>query len=76
MDQYVVIWIGNDGEIGRTIHALNWDEGVETAISLAKENGESPTPNERHFLIDEGYIPFSSGASVRIAGLESHDVMD
>ncbi len=76
MDQYVALFYGHDGCLGRTILCQGWDEAVQCCIKLAEENGETLTDEQKAELSSDGDCRLDDGNAVHIGGLESPDVLN
>lgn len=73
MDQYVALFYGDDGHLGRTIGPINgWDEAVKQAAKLAEEQKEPLSKEELVHLNETGDARIPSGA-IHVGGLESPD---
>tara|TARA_R110000803_G_scaffold144454_1_gene210300 strand:- start:150 stop:371 length:222 start_codon:yes stop_codon:yes gene_type:complete len=71
---YVVIWIGNDGALGRTLNvgpAL--EDAVAAAIMLCEENKVDLSPNEIERLVSVHGIIELDDAAIHIGGLEDYE---
>lgn len=76
MEQYVALFYGHDGILGRTILCDSWDQAVQCCIKLAEENGEKMTDEQKAQLSSDGDCRFEFGNAVHIGGLETPDVLD
>lgn len=70
MQNYVALWIGNDGRIGRTILCTCWSAAIAWCKVLSRENQEEMTPEQLKTLDEIGEWRFASGGAVYIGGLE------
>ena len=72
---YVVIWIGNDGALGRTINVGPLVENVvSAAIMLCEENNVDYSPSEiEEILMVHGTIELTQGATIHYGGLEGYE---
>ena len=69
--QYVALWYGCDGVLGRTILCKSWEEAVIQCIRIADENGEVMTDEQTGSVDEFGDCMFDTGCAVHIGGLES-----
>ena len=74
METYVVLFIGDDDELGRTIGPVaGWDSAVAEGIALAEEQGKDTwTEDETMYFQENGKISVPGG-TIHIGGLESAD---
>jgi hypothetical protein len=70
---YVAMYIGNDGQLGRTILCEDWVQALEECWALAEENNHAMTYDQKDELNykNNGRYTFEDGASVQIGALES-----
>ncbi len=71
MDEYVVMWVGNDGVIGRTIKCGTYGQAVYQGVELAKENRIELENRDITYLEENGRLGLSGGHSICIGLLES-----
>lgn len=71
MEEYVALWYGHDGILGRTIKCKDWQQAVAQCVQIAAENGEAMTNEQVKQLDETGDFRFDFGSAVHIGGLES-----
>ena len=71
VEEYVALWYGHDGILGRTIKCSSWDDAIAQCVQIAAENGEVMTSEQTKMLDETGDCRFDCGSAVHIGGLES-----